>query len=91
MIEAVQLVFDRQRDATQRGALNVWTVYDHPRDIPDKFVARRFETGKQGAIATDDILVTADLEELREVFERVGLYRMNRQERDDPKIVETWL
>jgi hypothetical protein len=91
MVEAVQLVFDRQRDATQRGALNIWTVYDHPRDIPDKFVARRFETGKHGSIATDDVLVAVDLEELREVFERVGLYRMNRKDGDDAKIVESWL
>jgi hypothetical protein len=80
-----------QRDALQRGVLNIWTIYARPVDHPNHFVARRFEVGGgQGEHPTSDLL-KGELHNLRECFRRCGLTRMAREEGDDDKIVESWL
>jgi hypothetical protein len=67
----------------------MWTVYEHPRDYPDHFVARKFlvTTVTQ---PTTDMFVADSLEELRSLLPH-GLHRLPRFEHDDPKIVEVWL
>lgn len=75
-----------QHAFSQLGMLSVWTIYDHPSDFPDSFVARAFTTGP-----TNEIILATDLEQLREAFDRAGLVCMARNPNDDPKIVETWL
>lgn len=61
-------------------------VYDHPIDYPEKYVARLFN-GKQ---ATHIVVLADTLEELREAKpERMA--RIDRQEKDPPKVAETWL
>lgn len=71
--------------------LNMWTVYDHPRDVPDCFVARRWEIHKGGRTkATTDVVIGSSLDEVRARLPG-GLHRMERYENDDPKIVEVWL
>lgn len=87
--DAISGIIWAQLEASQRGRLNMWTVYDRPRDHPGGFIARRFETGSGGAAATLDTL-TGELEHLREVFERAGFVRIARLEGDEPQIVETW-
>jgi hypothetical protein len=68
--------------------LPIWTVYDHPRDYPHCYVARQFI----GEKPTSSIIVSADLEMLREMLlVQMGLTRLERDERDDPVILETWL
>lgn len=72
--------------------LSLWTVYDHPRDFPDHFVARRFSmrSGKP----TSDVLTAPTLALLRKLLQDGVDYRLTRLERapdDDPVIVETWL
>jgi hypothetical protein len=91
-IDAFHLIVDRQQRAQQRGQLNIWTIYDHPRDFPDNFVARRFETGSGNPApgVTDDVLV-GELALMRLAFQRAGLTCLTRNEGDDRKIVETWL
>ena len=72
--------------------LPMWTVYKHPRDYPDKFVARRFEARKGEVIPTHNIIVADTLERLREVLEiDMHLVCLTRNKEDDPVIVETWL
>jgi hypothetical protein len=72
--------------------LAMWTVYDHPNDYPDRFVARRFEVGTAGIVATESIIAMPDLEELRDVLEfEMHLTCLPRSPEDNPKIVETWL
>jgi hypothetical protein len=66
--------------------LSLWTVYKHPLDYPDKFVARRWLLDKW----TPDVIVADTLEELREKLPR-GLYNLGRDSRDEPQIVETWI
>jgi hypothetical protein len=80
--------------------LNIWTVYKHPRDYPDQYVARRFEVGgaptdvrllhAAAPSPTNDMFVADTLREVRALLPP-GLFRMPRQESDDPVIVEVWL
>ena len=76
--------------AYKRDALPIWTVYDHPKDFPDGFVARLHLVEKSGEAATDQT-IECDLEQLRWIFERVGLVMIPRSLQDDSKIVESWL
>lgn len=66
--------------------MNVWTVYNSPKDYPGKFVARRWEL----TTPTDDVIVADTLDEVRERLP-LGLYPLDRHPGDDPVIVETWL
>jgi hypothetical protein len=79
-------------DALRRGVLNVWTIYDHPKDFPDTYVARRFEVGKgrELPIVTNDT-VQGELQIVRESFRRCGLTCFTRNEQDEPQIIESWL
>jgi hypothetical protein len=69
----------------------MWTVYDHPKDFPNEFIARRFEVDGKGARATADILTSSSLDLLRSELVHRGLTVINRLPADDPKIVEVWL
>ena len=67
--------------------VTIWTVYDHPRDYPREFVARKW-VGDQ---ATPEIICAHTLGALRASMQAKGLYRLARHDSDDPVIVETWL
>jgi hypothetical protein len=69
-----------------RDGLNIWTVYDHPLDYPNSFVARRWAMN----VPTADVIVSPSLDRVRASLPP-GLYRMNRNPNDDPKIVEVWI
>lgn len=71
--------------------LEIWTVYDRPRDWPHTVVARKFLVGADGAVPTTQIVVGPDLEAVREQLREYGLTCLARNPDDDPKIVETWL
>lgn len=74
------------------AALAMWTVYDHPTDYPEKYVARRFEVDRSGPKPTDSIIIAPDLDSLRAILALdLHLVCLARSEEDDPKIVETWL
>ena len=66
--------------------LSLWTIYDHPRDYPRCFVARRYELDQ----ATADVLTAGTLADLRAKLPP-GLTRLERAEGDDAKIVEVWI
>jgi hypothetical protein len=72
-------------------ALHMWTVYDHPRDYPDHYVARRFEVRGGVAAATNEAYLAHQLYPLREAMLSMGLTALPRMENDDPCIIETWL
>ena len=76
-------------DATKRGALPMWTVYDRPKDHPHGFIARLHEV--KGAPIATAMTVKGELEAIRETFKRAGMIVIERDPKDDPKIVETWL
>ncbi|MBO4228356.1 hypothetical protein [Bradyrhizobium neotropicale] len=92
-LSAHDLVVLRQWEASQRGALSTWTIFDHPRDFPNEFVARRFESDKTNPepAPTMDLIAAHELEELRECFRFAGLTPLGRMDGDQPQIVEAWI
>ncbi len=73
------------------GVLRMWTVYRHPRDYPDKYVARLWEHDADGPRATGSIVIADELERLQDEMMMTGLVKLMRRPEDDPVIVETWL
>jgi len=69
------------------SALVMWTIYDHPSDWPNFYVARKWI----GEEPMNVVLLDADLDRLRETLARKGLVKLMRNEGDDPVILETWL
>jgi hypothetical protein len=70
--------------------LELWTVYDHPSDFPDHWVARRSVVGRGGATVTGAVIRAETLEGLRLLLPP-GMACLTRQPDDDPTIVEVWL
>ena len=65
------------------------TVYDHPTDYPDVYVARLFGA-EEGA--TNIIMTSYSLQELRSRIMKSGfMARLNRDVNDDEKILEVWI
>lgn len=73
-------------EAAKRGFLSMWTIYERPKDHPEGYVARRFES----IMPTNDMLV-GELEGLRDTLSQAGLFCVPRSADDEPPIVETWL
>jgi len=72
--------------------MSMWTIYDHPTDHPDFFVARRWVVPRGGPpIPTKDMVTGDTLESLRRLLRDFGLISIGRCATDDPVIVETWL
>lgn len=70
--------------------MNIWTIYDHPKDYPDSFVARRSVIGKHETITTTDMFVADTLDELHALLPP-GMAWIPRMKMDDPKIVGVWI
>lgn len=74
------------------GHVEMWTVYDHPTDYPDVFIARRTMIYSGGTtVMTGDTVTTVTLTDIRREMKSRGLARIPRWEDDDPKIVEVWI
>ena len=84
-------ILEKQKEAQDRGHLNIWTVYDHPTDFPNSYVARRFEVRAGGSFVTGDIVQSDALSIIRKSFRQCGMACLTRAESDDPKILECWL
>jgi hypothetical protein len=69
----------------------IWAVYDHPKDFPDCFVARKHEADDTGYWPTPNTVTSMTLEGLRRQLRMKGLTPIARDVTDDPKIVESWL
>ncbi len=69
------------------AVLTIWTIYDHPRDYPDKYVLRADDIpgGRRDFIELADTL-----DEIRRKVP-AALCRMPPYPSDDPVIVETWI
>lgn len=71
--------------------LAIWTVYDHPTDHPEFFIARKSLVTAKGAVMTDETLHSISLETLQSEMRHRGLRRMAPHPSDDPVIVEVWM
>jgi len=71
--------------------LVMYTIYDRPKDYPDKFVVRAFAMGSDGKQYVSGECKLADsLKEARQ-FVPPDKVRTERHPGDDPVIVETWI
>jgi len=73
--------------------METFTIYFNPTDYPFKWVVRRFTIDKSNIdpIPDTEPLIVCDLfEDARSVIPN-GLICFNRNENDEPQIVETWL
>lgn len=89
--DPVAWVIETQAADYRAGKLSIWTVFDHPKDFPHHYVARRFVADKKGPQATEKVIVTLSLDALRLILQSAGLTVMMRAKSDDPRIVESWL
>jgi hypothetical protein len=87
VMDVARKIMELHFEASRRGMLSMWTIYDHPSDYPDVFIARRFEYDQP----TSDLVITKDLASIRHAFRRAGLTCFMRADEDDPCIMETWL
>ncbi len=73
-----------------QNSLSLWTIYEKPKDHPDKYVVRRhvIEPGK--TYPTGDFALFDTLEEAREYIPE-GCTDIGRYDEDDPVIVESWI
>lgn len=72
----------------------LWTVYDHPLDYPDVFVARLWSMRTGQPVEGAPVLTAATLDQLRGDIQHATDYVlccMARAPEDDPRIVESWL
>ena len=92
IIAVARAIHDINIDMRERDILPMWTVYAKPKDFPDGFIARCFETcgGPPDPVPTGYV-ITGPLDLIRESMQRCGMHCMTRNEGDDPVVVETWL
>jgi hypothetical protein len=76
---------------TANKTATIWTVYDHPREYPDRFVAREFDITPGGITPANNVLTAPDLDTLRTALQSQGLVRTTRSPDHDPTIVEAWV
>ncbi len=67
--------------------IEIWTIYDRPRDYPNGFIARKFNNN----IPTKSTLTSDNLEALRDKFKEEGLSLICRDPSDANSIVESWI
>ena len=76
--------------------MDMWVIYDHPRDYPDNFVVRLWEIKPDGFSemcvkpSLNNFHLVKTLDEARQLIP-VGLHAIPRFANDDPVIVEVWV
>ena len=78
--------FDYAR-LVKQTTIPIITVYAHPADYPDKFVARVWDTDRPTNLAA----IADTYEALLQAIPVNQMVRMAPDARDDPTIVETWI
>ena len=64
------------------------TVYEHPEDYPESYVARIFDID----IPTDTVIVKDSLEEIQlDIMDNTGKMFFRRSEKDAPSVIGVWL
>lgn len=72
------------------GALEMWVIYDHPRDYPNHFAVRRHVI-LPGVIGKDPHVYLAPTLKQARKFIPKGYVRVPRCPLDDPVILECWV
>ena len=68
----------------------MWTLYDHPSDLPDHFVLRLWDGAT--ARATPFVYLSSTIEEIEKMIENDGRFvKLSRYEADDHKIIAAYI
>lgn len=67
-------------------ALEMWVVYEKPKDFPSGFIARKWLNDRP----TQETVSGSALDCVRERLPN-GLFRIERAPSDDTVIIETWI
>jgi len=70
--------------------MDLYTIYDHPKDYPDKIVVRRWFIGRGKTEDKGVWCLAKTLEEARESLPE-GLVNISRYSEDDYGIIESWV
>jgi hypothetical protein len=72
--------------------LSMWTIYDHPLDYPDSFIAREWVMNEFASYyPTKNIILAPDLESIQQQLKELGKTQMDRHPKDDKCIIEIWI
>lgn len=74
----------------REGFLDIWVIYDHPRDYPDFFVVRRWYVTPDGVTPDEVAVLTGTLEKARGVIPP-GKTLLAPYPDDDEKIAEVYV
>ncbi|MBQ2634039.1 MAG: hypothetical protein IJF88_05630 [Oscillospiraceae bacterium] len=78
--------FDYAR-LVKQTTIPIITVYAHPADYPDKYVARVWDVNRPTSLAA----IADTYEELLQAIPTNQMTRMEPSPKDDPVIRETWI
>jgi len=71
--------------------LDLYVIYDHPKDHPNNFVVRRWKLAADGTLtAENDCFLAGTIDDARSFVPR-GLVHIPRYPQDDPVITEVWM
>lgn len=70
--------------------LDMYVVYERPRDFPNSFVVRHWIIDGKGGKPTDWLVVGKTLDQVRQAIPGYCV-RLERSPEDEPQIVESWL
>lgn len=76
---------------SDQSVLNMYVVYENPRDFPGEYIVRRHIVTMNGDLPTEQGWRTQSLESARLPLQKAGLMMFTRHENDDPVIKEVWL
>lgn len=70
--------------------MDMWVIYDRPKDFLDQYVVRQWFIGPGVIFADEQAYLAATLEAARAMIP-TGLTPIPRKPDDDPVIVEVWI
>jgi len=73
--------------------LVIWKVYEHPKDSPAEYVARKFVITEDFYGASNETVSSRSLRDVRNLLHSLyrGLIQLQLSPDDEPHIVEVWL
>lgn len=83
-------MIDRAMMELAEQRLSMWVIYERPRDYPTSYVVRRHDLTSHGMFATPHHSIHATLEEARAAVPEWTV-RLERDDDDEPQIVELWI
>jgi len=77
-------------------AIHFWVIYENPSDYPGKFVVRKHSVRLKEGTKDTEIVIAPDCSLHNTLDDARGavppfLYRLGRQEGDDPCIADVWM